>query len=150
MNDARNIHYVGFWKRVLSKLIDITLLGFITYVIHHPDIGTGAAAGDELNQISAYISLACFYYAFSWWKFSGTPGNLLLGQRVVNRQFEKPTSKEVAVRVAIVLLSECLLSLPFLSVAFDPRKQGLHDKAAGTFVVEAASLNATWHLVSHN
>jgi uncharacterized RDD family membrane protein YckC len=138
MTVAQNVHYVGFWKRVLSKLIDIVLLGSITYLVQRSN--PGMANDDQLGQISAYISLACFYYAVSWWKFSGTLGNYFFGQRVVNGQFENPTPKEVIVRVVVVLLSECVFSLPFLTVAFDPKKQGLHDKAAGTFVVEAASL----------
>ena len=147
MITTQNIRYVGFWKRVVAKLVDIVLLGFITYLFR---LGTNISTDNDLGKIGAYISLACFYYALSWWKFSGTVGNYLLGQRVVNARFERPRPKEVATRVIIVILSECLLSLPFLSVAFDPRKQGIHDHAAGTFVVEAKSLTSTLRLADYS
>lgn len=126
--------YVGFWKRALSKILDIMLLGLVTYALHGFSWRTSSGQGQSITE---YLSLACFYYSVSWWKFSGTLGNYLLGQRVVSLRLDKPTPKEVAVRTAVVLLSECLLSLPFLTVGFDPRKQGLHDKLAGTFVIEA-------------
>ena len=151
MATVQPLHYVGFWKRVLSKLIDIAILGAIMYMGSLFNLAPNVLSEDVMGRISAYISLACFYYVVSWWKFSGTLGNHLLGQRVVNAQLERPTSQQVAIRFVIVLLSECIFSLPFLSVAFDPKKRGLHDKAAGTFVVEARDLvDPTLHLASHS
>jgi uncharacterized RDD family membrane protein YckC len=127
--------YVGFWRRAGAKLIDVIALGVVTYIGRHLNGVNQSVTESASSQVGTYLSLASFYYFLSWWKFSGTLGNYLLGQRVVGIQYGSLTSKQTFIRVLLVLLSECLLSLPFLTVGFDSKKQGVHDKAAGTYVI---------------
>jgi uncharacterized RDD family membrane protein YckC len=47
----------------------------------------------------------------------------------------KPTTQQLVVRYLGYFVSTIPLGLGLLWVAFDPRKQGWHDKMAGTVVV---------------
>ena len=47
----------------------------------------------------------------------------------------KPTTRQLIVRYLGYFVSTIPLGLGLLWVAFDPRKQGWHDKLAGTVVV---------------
>ena len=56
-------------------------------------------------------------------------------------------SEKLSVLLASIATSSHPIYFNWRSVAFDLRKQGLHDKA-GTFIVEAATLTTTLHLAS--
>jgi uncharacterized RDD family membrane protein YckC len=120
-------HFAGFWKRALSGLIDIAIISLVSYFLY---------PHEPFGRISLWISIAVLYYAISWSQFSGTIGNYLLGQRLVNEKLEKPTTGEILIRVIMVILFECFWCLPFISIAFNAKKQGWHDRIAKTFVIE--------------
>ena len=72
-----------------------------------------------------------------WGRFGATPGKLALGIKIVDAQSGKPASTgRLALRLACYLVSALPLYLGFLWVAVDRRKQGWHDKIAGTVVVQ--------------
>ncbi|HTP25298.1 MAG TPA: RDD family protein, partial [Anaeromyxobacteraceae bacterium] len=64
-----------------------------------------------------------------------TPGKMLLGLKVVRTDGEAVGFGRALVRWLGQCLSLLLLGLGFLMVAFSGRKQGLHDKIAGTYVI---------------
>jgi len=104
--------YAGFTKRSLAFFIDVILLAFISW---------GGA-----NII----------YFIGMWTWRGQT----LGQMVVNAKVVKTNGKSVDLRVAVIrflgyLLCGLTLGFGFLLVAFDKRKQGLHDKLAETYVI---------------
>jgi len=104
--------YAGFTKRSLAFFIDIFLLSFISW---------GGA-----NIV----------YFIGMWVWRGQT----LGQMVVNAKVVKTDGKPVDLRVATIrflgyLLCGLTLGLGFLFIAFDTRKQGLHDKLAETYVI---------------
>lgn len=74
---------------------------------------------------------------FLWIKCRGTPGKLLLGLRVVDaRNGGNLDLLQSVIRYFGYLLSMLPLFLGFIWIAFDPRKQGFHDKIAKTLVVK--------------
>lgn len=76
-----------------------------------------------------------------WYFFSGTPGKLLLGMKIVDAQTgQPPTMKQDIKRYLGYFLSMIGGMLGFISVVWDKRKQGWHDKLAGTVVVYKRSL----------
>ena len=98
-----------------------------------PDTGlttiNGAAQG-----LALVISIG--YLVGFWGARSQTPGMMALGLRIVRAQTGAPLDFGVA---AIRYVGYIISSLPFgiglIWAAFDPRKQGWHDKIAGTLVV---------------
>jgi uncharacterized RDD family membrane protein YckC len=76
------------------------------------------------------------YFIVLWSQLGGTLGQRMLGLHVV----DAATGKHIGVGRAIgrfigYLISSIVLSIGLIWAAFDPRKQGWHDKMASTFVV---------------
>ncbi|MBN1393912.1 MAG: RDD family protein [Pirellulales bacterium] len=72
-----------------------------------------------------------------FWKFkSATPGKMIFSARIVDaRSNGRPSLSQFVVRCFAYVVSTIPLCLGFLWIAFDRRKQGWHDKLAGTVVV---------------
>ena len=134
--------YVGFWKRVGASLID-TLAVFAVilpvlvavYGTNYFSMAQGGLAGpvDFLVQV-VFPAVAVILF----WKFRGaTPGKMLVSARVVDAKTLGPLSNGQAIgRYFAYFVSMLPLMLGFIWVAIDKRKQGFHDKLAGTLVIQ--------------
>lgn len=154
---AGDLEYVGFWPRVGASIIDTILVALLTApLIHWVYGGTGGMDFDQLlstNLSDVLASLlkprgpadvlinwvlpAAAIIVF-WLTRKATPGKMAIGARVV----DAATGKAISVRQGIVrylgyYVSTLPLCLGLIWVAFDPRKQGWHDKLAGTVVVRS-------------
>jgi uncharacterized RDD family membrane protein YckC len=89
-------------------------------------------SGDLLIALVVGIAIVSF------WRYCGaTPGKLAVGVKIVDAQTGAPPSTgRLVLRLACYLVSALPLYLGFLWVAIDRRKQGWHDKIAGTVVVQ--------------
>jgi uncharacterized RDD family membrane protein YckC len=98
--------------------------------------------GDVLTAASSFVALYllallclnCFYFTYFHGLTGQTPGKMLFRVRVTRLDGETMTMGIAFLRWAAYHLSSILL-LGFLWVAVDPRKQGWHDKIAGTVVI---------------
>jgi uncharacterized RDD family membrane protein YckC len=72
-----------------------------------------------------------------FWKYrQATPGKMAISARIVDVQTGgAPTTQQLIVRYLGYFVSTVPFGLGLLWVAFDARKQGWHDKMAGTVVV---------------
>jgi uncharacterized RDD family membrane protein YckC len=72
-----------------------------------------------------------------FWRFRGaTPGKMVISAVIVDaRTFGEPTPGQLIGRYLGYYVSTIPFMLGFLWVAFDPRKQGWHDKMANTVVI---------------
>jgi uncharacterized RDD family membrane protein YckC len=71
-----------------------------------------------------------------WVYRQATPGKIAIDARIVDATTgEKPSTGQLIGRYLGYYVSTIPLLLGFVWVAFDPRKQGWHDKLAGTVVV---------------
>ncbi|UGA40660.1 RDD family protein [Chromobacterium haemolyticum] len=76
-----------------------------------------------------------------WWFKSSTPGKMLLGARIVDAKTGAPmTPGQAALRYLGYFVSCFPFLLGLIWVGLDARKQGWHDKIAGTVVVRAKRL----------
>ena len=134
--------YVGFWRRVGASLIDtLAVLAVIlpvlvaVYGTNYFSMAQGGLAGpvDFLVQV-VFPAVAVILF----WKFRGaTPGKMLVSARVVDAKTLGPLSNGQAIgRYFAYFVSMLPLMLGFIWVAIDKRKQGFHDKLAGTLVIE--------------
>lgn len=110
---AAEAQYAGFWLRVGAWLIDVVLLAIISW------------------------GLANVLYFVGLWAWRGQT----LGQIVANVRVVRADGGPVDLRVAILrflgyLVCVLTLGIGFLMIAFDERKQGLHDRIAETYVVQ--------------
>lgn len=131
--EDEDLEYVGFWLRALAALID-TL--FIMLVMSAIVIAFAAGAS---NLLISWLLPATATVLF--WKYrQATPGKMIVSARVVDaRTGEAITFWQGALRYLGYFVSMMPFFLGILWVAFDPRKQGWHDKIAGTVVVRPLS-----------
>lgn len=130
--------YAGFWIRVGATIIDSIIVAVALIpimMIIAPNVSnnfSGWTWADWLGQI-----LSAIFYIFCWIKFAGTPGKRLLRLKVLDEQ----TGNHVTVGQGIIryigyIPATLVLFIGLIWVAFDPKKQGWHDKMAKTVVVK--------------
>jgi uncharacterized RDD family membrane protein YckC len=79
-----------------------------------------------------------------WLRKQATPGKMVFALRVVDADTGNPlTVKQAVIRYAAYFVSFVPCGLGFLWVAFDPKKQGLHDRLAKTVVIQQMETEAT-------
>ncbi len=143
--DTPEVEYAGFWIRVGAAVIDTLLVLAITlplvvaiYGWKYFDAGSGLFAGPADFLIS-WVLPAIAVIAF-WFYRQATPGKSALSLRVLDADTGERLSLGQAVgRYLGYFVSIIPLCIGLIWVAFDSRKQGWHDKLAGTVVVRAKS-----------
>jgi uncharacterized RDD family membrane protein YckC len=135
--------YAGFWIRVAATLIDSVLLLIITLPlllwIYGVDYLSGAPGAPLLRGVADFL-ISCVFpiaavLAFWHWR-AATPGKILLELRIVDAAtLGRPSFKQFLGRYFAYLIATLPLGLGLLWVAVDARKQGWHDKLAGTLVL---------------
>lgn len=134
--------YGGFWIRVGASLLDTLLLmlilGPLLTLIYGMSYWAGASevmvvGGWEL--ILGYVLPVVLVIGF-WILKSATPGKMAVSLKIVDAKTGgKPSTGRFVLRYFGYILSSIPFMLGFLWVAFDKRKQGFHDKIAGTVVI---------------
>lgn len=134
--------YAGFWIRVGASLIDTVLIVLLTLPIMYALYGEAYFEDERLvtgplDFFFTWVLPAIVSIVF-WISRQATPGKMALGLRVVDANTGTTLSTGRAIgRYAGYYVSTLLLMMGFVWVAFDKRKQGIHDKLAGTVVVKA-------------
>jgi uncharacterized RDD family membrane protein YckC len=136
----RDLEYVGFWARTVAALIDSVLVLLVImpviYWIYGPSYfeapqSMAAPVDVLLNWVFPALAVILF-----WFYRQATPGKMIIGARIVDATTAQPPSTgQLIGRYFGYYVSMIPLFLGMLWVAFDPRKQGWHDKLAGTVVV---------------
>ena len=100
------------------------------------DSAPARAESSSINAVSGSNALPAAVVVAFWHYRQATPGKIFIGARIVDATTGGPTTmRQNVVRYLAYFLSIFFLFLGFLWVAFDRRKQGWHDKLAGTVVV---------------
>lgn len=135
-----DVEYAGFWIRTGAALID----GFLWLMLVLPALAF--IYGQDYWLSDAFL-LGFWDFAFNyalpavvvvlfWLYKSATPGKLLLRLAIVDaRTGTKPSVGQFIGRYAAYYIAVIPLFLGIIWVGFDRRKQGWHDKLAGTVVV---------------
>jgi uncharacterized RDD family membrane protein YckC len=119
--------FAGFGARLLAFAID----WLIFFVVSVPI----SLLFYELSPLMPLLGGAAAV-AF-WRRYGATPGKLAVGVRIVDaRTGGTPPTGRLVLRLLCYVLSAAPLYLGFLWIAFDRRKQGWHDKIAGTLVIQ--------------
>ena len=142
---SNNPEYVGFWQRVWASIIDFFLACVLIYPVLTAVYGkaywtsTKSVEGPFdffLRLVVPPIGTVVF-----WILRGATPGKMAVSARVVDATTGgKPSIQRLIIRYLCYYVSLIPLGLGFFWVAFDPRKQGLHDKLAGTVVVRVRTI----------
>lgn len=140
MELSDDLEYAGFWVRVWASLIDTVL---IFMVILPPLI---SIYGWEYLESSRFIQgywdfllnwiLPAIAVIIFWVYRSATPGKMIFKLKIIDAATgEKPSTRKFIGRYLAYYASTLPLLMGLFWVAFDKKKQGWHDKLAGTLVV---------------
>ena len=139
---AETAEYVGFWARFGACLIDTVLamliivpLSIAVYGTSYFDIASTGLVAGPADMLISWVLPAIAVVLF-WLFRQATPGKMAISARVVDARTGGPLGVgQSIVRYLGYFVSTIPFGLGLLWVAFDPKKQGWHDKIAGTVVV---------------
>ena len=144
-SSAKQVRYAGFWLRVLVGIIDYIVVGILGTVL----LGMSASIINFL-QMREYtnhigiaeiwvISLFCFnllYFSFllssSW---QATVGMRVFSLKITGYDYQRINFGLALLREISTFLSQAIVYIGFLMIAFTKKKQGLHDLIANTYVI---------------
>lgn len=143
ISTPQQLQYAGFWIRTGATLVDTILLLLVTYpillLVYGPsylDLAyDGAFIRGTADFMISYALPAVAVIAF-WIVKQATPGKMAVSCKILDaRTGNPPSSGQCVLRYLGYIVAMLPLGLGILWVAVDRRKQGLHDKIAGTVVV---------------
>lgn len=149
------VEHGGFLKRLAAYAVDSLVIAIPTSIVLQligvqppaTDVVLDAIVGEGTPPAGLLVELAkvsALLYVVQWPYFAGfeasswqaTPGKRLLGLAVTDEAGARLSFPRATGRYFGKVLSEVLLALGYLMILVTERKQGLHDKLAGTLVVE--------------
>jgi uncharacterized RDD family membrane protein YckC len=126
----------GFWIRFVAIFIDGIIVGIVNSAL---------AAILSLNtngRSGLQVLLGLVYYVYFWSSNSPWPGQTigskLLNIRVVRTNGSDLTISQALIRYVGFVISVLCLLIGLIWAAFDPNKQGWHDKIADTYVIKTS------------
>jgi len=152
MEDKKGIEvdYAGFWVRLVAYIIDGLIIGAVSSVIGgilwmfakpFGLLGWGMHADHMIwfqwaTWFPSWVVTAAYFVVFWAWR-GETPGMMVFRLRIVHPDGTrlKWDWRAALIRILGYFLCWITAGLLFLAIAFDSRKQGIHDKFAETYVV---------------
>jgi uncharacterized RDD family membrane protein YckC len=132
--------YAGFWIRFGAMLIDLVVMIILLYIPLTIIYGEEYWIGEQFiygfwDVILGYI-VPIVVTIWFWLRYSGTPGKMATKLRIVDAATgNKMTTGQAIGRYFAYTIAILPLCLGLIWVGIDKKKQGWHDKLAGTVVI---------------
>ncbi|MBT1698703.1 RDD family protein [Fulvivirgaceae bacterium PWU4] len=130
--ESTRLQYAGFGIRFGAYIIDFVLLFVVNFVI-----GLALAQVPLLGSLISLVIGVCYFGYMESSDGQATLGKMAVGIKVGDENGGPITFMNALGRYLGKIVSALLLCIGFLMVAWDEKKQGLHDKMAGTYVFHA-------------
>lgn len=135
--------YAGFWRRLVAYVADLTLLALVYAVMFvmpiEPRIEPYAFAGGFYALVVAWL----YFAGMESSKEQATLGKMLMGIRVADLEGRRIGFLRATGRHFAKILSALTFYAGFIMAALTERRQGLHDKLAGTVVLRGPAQEST-------
>lgn len=134
--------YASFAVRVAASLIDSVWMAAFSFVLGfgiYAALGLTATDPHALGMVDLIASfLAPLVLVIAVWRLKQTtPGKAAFRCRIVDATTgAAPSTSQCIIRYLGYIPAVAPLGLGLLWIAFDPRRQGLHDKLARTVVIQ--------------
>jgi uncharacterized RDD family membrane protein YckC len=145
--ETKEVTVVGFGPRLAATLIDGAMVGFLgfmlAFILGFIAIFTNMVNPGQVNGVLELLTVLCLlffsilYYIGFWTTDGQTMGKTIVGLKVIRTDGTQLSVGRALLRYIGYIVSASLFSIGFLWAAFDPKRQGWHDKLAGTLVVYA-------------
>ncbi len=132
--------YAGFWIRFVAVVIDAIIVGLVDLSLRFAIFGTIFVENDDGNGMGLIYTIVmavagvAYYVVLESSSKQGTIGKMAVGIKVGNEAGQRISPANAIGRYFAKILSAIILLIGYIMAAFDPRKQALHDKIAGTVV----------------
>lgn len=137
----------GFWIRLVAFLIDSVLITAVQVALGFALGWSAALIGglpvEERELTIAVVTwlagsiLGMLYYVLFTGYCGQTPGKMAVRVKVIRTDGSAITYGRAFLRETLgKFLSGIILGAGYLMIAFDPQKQGLHDKIADSYVIK--------------
>jgi uncharacterized RDD family membrane protein YckC len=127
------LSYVGFWRRLFAKIIDWIFMSVFVFLVTHFFLINVNSGGASIVLILIWF----FYYTICpSTHLKGTIGKLAVGAVIVDKNGKRLSYLHSIGRFFASLLSGGILFIGYIMVASNPKKRGLHDMMADTYVVD--------------
>ena len=145
--------FAGFWSRAAARIIDLLIIIAAFNLIYLADrlgadaglwtgmgLGEGSLTGAGFSMANVFrglffLTFPVFYYVYLHATYGQTFGKMALKIKVVNEDGTPLDYRKAFLRWLGYFLCDLTFYIGYLWAAFDPRKQGLHDKVCKTVVV---------------
>ncbi len=154
---APSAPYAGFWIRVLAYIIDRIVIGIaatpfyvvlvlpsVLRIIHEAESSGGEPSPEMIFSIIGSASIFFIVAFVGYWLYEalltasswqGTVGKRVLRLKVTDEAGNRISFARSTGRFFAKILSQVILWIGFIMVAFTDKKRGLHDMLAGTLVM---------------
>jgi len=144
--NKEEVVYAGFFSRLAAFLIDSVIVSVGLLIVKLPVWLIKMAIGESILfqpflfqftifDVIYYLLTVCYFVLMTYY-CGATVGKHLMRLKVVDTEGEKLSLVKVLIRETIGrYLSALIIYVGYILAAFDPSKQGLHDKIADTYVI---------------
>jgi uncharacterized RDD family membrane protein YckC len=142
----KRLEVIGFGLRLTALIIDGVLVGILTFtlgfvvgllIMLSKVYGEGQFYPTERLIVVSGILISFFYFAAFWAKSGQTPGKSILGIKVISTDGSQLGWGKAFLRYVGYIINVIVLSIGFVWIAFDKKRQGWHDKIANTYVINS-------------
>lgn len=132
-----NKEYAGFWIRVGATLIDTIILMIVLFIpVSFFMSAESYANSDPFTDLLFNFIIPMAITVWFWRKYLATPGKMALRLKVVDAVTgDKITTGQAIGRYFAYIPAMLPFCLGLIWVGVDKKKQGWHDKLAGTVVI---------------
>lgn len=124
-----DLNYASFWKRLTAYNIDLTVLVLVLFPL-------SILIEDNNIFYSLCLIVVIGYHAgLESSRYQATLGKIYHGLRVVDNKGQPLSFFRALMRILLKFISAAIALGGFTMIAFNKRKQGLHDYILGTVVV---------------
>ena len=145
--------FAGFWSRAAARVIDLLIIIAAFNLIYLADRlgadaglwtgmgldeGSWTGAGFSMTNVFRglfFLTFPVFYYVYLHAMYGQTFGKMAMKIKVVNEDGTPLDYRKAFLRWLGYFLCDLTFYIGYLWAAFDPRKQGLHDKVCKTLVI---------------
>ena len=141
--------YVGFWVRFVAFILDSMAVVALLYLVAlfmpvSVDTSTVNLADQEallamlpdlLPRMGLDALLAALVFLLLWNFIRSSLGKIIFRAYIVNTNGQQANFGQLLTRYLGYFVSLAFFGLGFIWIAFDAKKQGWHDKLAGTVVI---------------
>jgi uncharacterized RDD family membrane protein YckC len=130
--------YAGFWLRLVAYLIDWVIVEVVVWAATFV-VAAGGSDEETMNLVAGGIGLLLGLLYWAILESSprqATLGKMAVGLKVTDLQGNRISFARAIGRTLAKLLSTLIFMIGWLMAGWTEKKQGLHDKIAGTLVVK--------------